>query len=131
VEPTVQQDTASFMNALATCIGPFLKQGEDASKDLREFPEPIKEVVHLYDSGISLTDAALEMGVNKADLQASLRSDRLQALGLGPLLLKDKHGNENKIPRDVWDSKDDNGTSVFQVVAREMGVGIGVNIPKN
>ncbi len=131
VSPTIKQDIDTFMAALGTCIGPFLKQGEDADKNLADFPEPIKEAVALYDSGISLDDAARELGFPKADLQASLRSDRLQALGLGPLLLKDKNGNENKIPRDVWDSKDDNGSSVFQVVARELGIGIGVNIPKN
>lgn len=131
VEPTVQQDTSSFMSALTTCIGPFLKQGEDATKDLREFPEPIKEVVNLYDTGVNLEDAARELGVAKGKLESSLSNDRLQALGLGPLMVKDKNGKENKIPRDVWDSKDDNGTSVFQVVAREMGIGIGINIPKN
>lgn len=131
IASALRQDIDTFMTSLTACIGSFLKQGEDAGKNLREFPEPIKEVVQLYDSGVSMDDAARELGVAPELLQAQLRGNPLQNLGLGPLLLKDKNGNPNKIPRDVWDSKDDNGSSVFQVVARELGLGIGINIPKN
>jgi hypothetical protein len=130
VASRIEEDTNKFLEALNKCIGPFLRQAEHKEKDIRYFPEPIVKVVKLYDAGVSLETAAFELGVSKADLLSALRDPDLQSRGLAPLAVKDASGRENKIPRDVWDSKDDNGISVFQFVAGEMGVGVGINIPK-
>jgi serine/threonine-protein kinase len=117
-------DREQFMQALELVAGPFLKQGEDQARAIEDFPEPVREVAFRYEGGVGLDEAAYELGVEPQRLASDLSGQTLQALGLGPLLAKD-----NRIPRDMWDSRADRGVSLFQAVGREMGA-TPLSIPK-
>jgi serine/threonine-protein kinase len=119
-----ESDRRQFMEALELAVGPFLKQGEDAQRSLKDFPEPVREVAFRYEGGVGLEEAAYELGVDPGKLSSDLNSVALQNLGLGPLLAKD-----NRIPRDMWDSRADRGVSLFQAVSRELG-STPLSIPK-
>jgi serine/threonine-protein kinase len=118
-----QRDTLRFMAALEAATGPFLKQADDASKPIDAFPEPIAAAAHLHDADVGLEEAAKELGLSDpAQLASAIRTNiALQRLGLGPL------AEGYKIPRAMWDSREDFGGSVFQVTARELGLGIPIN----
>jgi hypothetical protein len=127
----LDQDTRSFVSALESAIGTFVRQPGENKDIVKDFPEPISHVAALYQAGVSAAQAARELraDVSEANLKSALRGTKLQELGLGPLNLPGSTGKGNRIPRQMLESKEDNGSSVFQVVASEMGIGVPVNIP--
>ena len=126
LDELLRADRDSFLSALERTIGPFLKQAEHQDKEITFFPEPVREVAVLYNGGLGLEEAAFELGHKPAELRSAISSAAFQEMGLGPLLAKD-----NRIPREMWDSKFDRGASLFQAVARELGSAIPLTIPKN
>lgn len=118
----VTRDRNRFMNALDQCIGPFLRVGEDANRDIAEFAEPVGAVCRLYQRDISLEMAACELGLPAAaDLQAQIKFNRqLIRLGLGPLM------NEECVKRADWESRTA-FVSPFQETARILGLATPVN----
>jgi hypothetical protein len=127
----LEQDTRSFVAALEQAMGPFLRQPGETKDLVKDFPEPISHVASLYQAGVSASQAARELraDVAETDLKSALRGTKLQELGLGPLNLPGSTGKGNRIPRQMLESKEDNGSSLFQVVASEMGIGVPINIP--
>jgi hypothetical protein len=130
IPSTIENDSRTFVQALEAAIGPFLRQAGEKSKDLvKDFPEPIDHVTRLYQAGVSVGQASRELGVPTPTLQGALTLVQMQQLGLGPLSLPGTTGKGNRIPRQMWESKEDNGSSVFQVVATELNIGVARNIP--
>jgi hypothetical protein len=127
----LEQDTRSFLTALDAAIGTFLRQPGENKDLVKDFPEPILHVAQLYQAGVSASQLARELSseVSDADLKRALRAPQLQTLGLGPLNLPGSSGKGNRVPRQMMESKEDNGESVFQVVAAEMSIGSFINIP--
>jgi serine/threonine-protein kinase len=131
IPSVLESDTRSFVGALESAMGPFLRiPGEN--KDLvKDFPEPVSHVASLYQAGVSVSQLARELraDMSESELKSALRGTKLQELGLGPLNLPGSNGKGNRVPRQMLESKEDNGSSVFQVVASEQGIGFPVNIP--
>lgn len=118
----VSQDRNRFMNALDLCIGPFLRIGDDANRDIAEFAEPVGAVCRFYQRDISLEMAACELGLPApADLQSQIKFNRqLISLGLGPLM------NDECVKRADWESRAA-FVSPFQETARIMGIATPIN----
>jgi serine/threonine-protein kinase len=129
---TIENDSRSFQQALEAAMGPFLRLPGENPRDkdiVKDFPEAIDHVARQHQAGVSVSQAARELGVPTESLQGSLKLVQLQQLGLGPLGLPGSTGKGNRIPRQMWESKEDNGSSVFQVVATELNIGVARNIP--
>ena len=118
MDKLVSADADRFMAALSTTIGPFLQTGDDRSRDLKDFAEPITAVTAIYDRDMPLEMAAFELGVEKPDdLKIAIKvNPELKALGLGPL------ANGALIQRNQWeDIRDVN--SAMQKAARSLDQG--------
>lgn len=115
---TVSADEGRFLIALEKATGPFLRVGADKDRTIREFAEPIGEVARTYALvDLGATEAALELGLEKPDSLLDLirALPKLRKLGLGPLT------SAGTIKREEWEVID--GVSLFQEVARELGLG--------
>ncbi|CAN5431090.1 hypothetical protein BH11PLA2_BH11PLA2_12100 [soil metagenome] len=111
-------DETRFLNALEKTIGPFVKVDEDARRPIRDFGEPVGEVTRAYLlADLTTTNAALELGIEKGDKFADMirGNSQLKAIGILPL------ANGKPLKRDDWEAPD--GTSLFQDVARALGIG--------
>jgi serine/threonine-protein kinase len=110
-------DEELFLASLDKVMGPFVRQGPDAKKDIRLFPEPISLLATPFLRGnVTLEDAALELGIaDPQEFKASIKANgRLRdELGLKPWL------NGDTIKRDVWQSVK-GLTSTFQETAAEL-----------
>ncbi len=112
------KDENRFLKALDLAIGPFLKQGPDAERPIRDFAESVSPVALQYQRDLTATEAALELGIqNPEHLQVMIRGNkRLAEFGLGQF----KDGAT--IKREQWDSLLE-GDSLFQKTARELDLG--------
>lgn len=115
-----RQDQQLFMRSLAKVVGPYLLTGEDARKDLSQFPEPIGKVAKLYLEDLTLQEMAYELGFqNPVDLAVKIEANRrLLTFGLGTMIQKPP----GTLKRDKWQARD--GTSLIQDVAQELGIGL-------
>jgi serine/threonine-protein kinase len=114
----LRQDGERFLTALGLATGPYLLVGEDRTRPLRDFPEPVGEAARSYLlKDLGPAEAAYELGLEKpAWLRALIEGSRaLRALGLAPLAAG------RSIRRDEWETLD--GTSLFQKAARELQLG--------
>lgn len=115
----IERDRRQFLTALEEATGPFLKVGEEASKPIGDFPEPISAIARWYlHQELTLEEAARELGLSDPKvLQAAVQANpRLQMIGLFPL------AKGNTIKREVWE---DTAflLSPFQEAARELNLG--------
>lgn len=113
-ESKLDEDSEVFMAALEKTVGPLLKIGDDAKRNLRDFPEPVSEVArHFLQQELDLAAIAAELHETDIKrLKARIEGDELlQNLGLGVLLRAD-----GKIKRALWESTQ-GGTSVMQLAA--------------
>ncbi|MGE0607603.1 MAG: c-type cytochrome domain-containing protein [Pirellulales bacterium] len=121
----IDNDVAIFMNALDRTISPFLNDGAEEPKSIEQLanlPEPITALARLYQSEIGLEEIARELGLAPSELAITIRrNDRLLQLGLGPIAAN------GKIVREMWDTREDTGTSVYQ----EAGLELGMCVPKS
>lgn len=110
----VRQDAERFLTALEKVIGPYLRDGVDQSRPIREFPEPIAEVARFYRlEFLDLPTVACELDVE--DPQEILRQvgeTKLKRLGLEDLF------TGGVVNRQEWDAAD--GLSLMQELAREL-----------
>ena len=121
----VKQDETRFLAALKQACGSLLQQGEDADKDIEEFPEPITSTSRKYDHELFLDDVARELGLplTQADADAAgikgtapelktiIRfSETFRRFELLPLTV------DESITRKQWER-------AFPSVARELGIG--------
>jgi hypothetical protein len=110
-------DEELFVQSLDRVLGPFVRQGPDAKKDVRQFPEPISLLATPFLRGnLTLEEAALELGIqDPKELQGAIKASGTlrDELGLKPLVAG------ATIKREVWQSV--RGlTSLFQEVAAEL-----------
>ena len=122
----VAEDRDDYLKSLADIIGKYLKVGDDAGKDIREFPEPIYHVVQRYSKDVSAEEARHELHFSSdetpvIDLKGAVPTHaELQELGLGPL------ARGGSIPRSSWESSDGSPKTTFQAVAQVLDIGDGV-----
>lgn len=111
----VAQDRDRFLGALEKAIGPFLREGPDASKPITQFVEPIGEVARYYRlEYLNVRDVARELDLD--DPQTIVRNvgeTKLKRLGLDGLL---KEGGV--VSRNEWEALD--GISLMQQLAQEL-----------
>lgn len=100
MDKMLAEDSERFLEALEECTAPFLKQGDDANKNFKEFPEPVAAISLLYLKAVGLNEAAYELGMSDPNvLQTVIRANSsLQRMGLAPLAEGDV------INRGTWDS---------------------------
>jgi hypothetical protein len=110
----VKQDADRFLAALEKTIGPFLRDGVDTDKPLREFAEPVSEVARPYRLGyLDLAAVARELDVKDPQTIARVVGEtKLKRLGLDGLL----HGGV--VSRAEWEALD--GLSLMQELAKEL-----------
>ncbi len=115
MDQLVDADEQRFFTALENAVGPFLKQGTDKNRSIRDFAEPVGEVARLYRLGfLDLQTVAIELDVeNPQVVLTKVGEKRVKQLGLEPLL---KTGGV--ISRFDWEAVD--GVSLMQEVAREL-----------
>ncbi len=114
----LSEDEAKFLTALATACGPFLQVGDDSSKDIRAFPEPVAAIAAQYTKDITPEQAAFDLGlasVEELKLRVKTSSD-LRNMGLAPL------GNGERVKRETWHSLRE-FLSQFQRAANQMDLG--------
>ncbi len=117
----VKANEDRFVGALEKVIGPFLQVDDDKETPIREFAEPVGEVMRRYLlQDVSCEVAAFELGLAKPTELAGLikGNQKLKELGLMPL------ATGQVIKRGDWEAIA--GTSLFQDVARELQLGTPV-----
>jgi mono/diheme cytochrome c family protein len=109
-----KQDADRFLAALEKTIGPFLREGSDKDKPIREFPEPIAELTRFYRlNDLDLKAVACELELEDPQvLVRQVGETQLKRLGLDGLL----HGGG--ISRQEWEAID--GLSLMQELAKEL-----------
>jgi serine/threonine-protein kinase len=119
MDKLLARDESRFLKALDAAAGAFLKVGEDRTKTIREFPEPIGAVARAYfkDLGPDAVAADLGLGDPKELTRLLKTSTRLRESALAPLV------RDATITRTEWDSLDGRFLSRFQEVARELELG--------
>ena len=117
----VESDKQEFLRTLERVVGPYLKIGDDADKNITDFPESISTVARWYDKDIGPTEVALELGFRSSRDMPIRGNLKLQELGLGPL------ANVHSVPRSMWHSRDEPPQSVFQRAASALGEASGIN----
>jgi len=120
MQEIVEDDRQEFLRNLDEAIGPYLKQGVDAEKRIEEFPEPVTIVARNYDKDLDRQTAARELYIRELD-EFNVKPRKMIELGLGPL------DGEYGIPRNMWDSRKESPSSVYQRAAVELGLGSGKN----
>lgn len=126
MDKLVKLDQERFLGALEQACGPFLKQGDEADKDIDKFPEPITTIAIKYDRELLLADVARELGLpdNEGDAQSEgikSTADQLKTvIGISETFrkfeLRPLTAGE-PITRKQWEQ-------AFAPVARELGIGI-------
>ena len=109
-----KQDGDRFLAALERTVGPFLRDGADAAKPLRDFAEPVSEVARPYRLNY-LDLAAVARELDTKDPQAIARvvgETKLKRLGLDGLL------RGGVVGRAEWEAVD--GVSLMQELAKEL-----------
>ena len=110
----LQQDSDRFLAALEKAVGPFLREGADKQKTIREFPEPIGELARFYRLNyLDLKGIASELDLE--DPQVIVRQvgeTKLKRLGLDGLL------RGGVVSRQEWEAT--SGLSLMQELAREL-----------
>lgn len=121
-----KRDQAQFLIALEAAIGPFLRTGDDDSRKITEFVEPITAASKRYDRPVELADVARELGLPEkqedamahkikataGELTTAIKfSETLRRLGLNALTAGEP------LTRKQWEK-------VFGSTARELGIGL-------
>lgn len=116
MQQLVRKDQKFFLAALEEAIGPFLKVGDDASRAIEEFPEPITRVSSRYQLDITASIAGRELGLS-AEKQNVLAGPRLlRDLGLANWL------NDNgSVSREAWEA-------AYGRLARDLEIGVPIRV---
>jgi serine/threonine-protein kinase len=124
LQAELKADRADFVAALEQCMGPFLKVKEDENEKITAFPEPVSWAANQYTRDLDVRSVAAELSfftetpLTPQRVEEDVRASReLQRRGLGPL------GEGRKIARQLWDSMDESGISLFQAVISAKGLG--------
>jgi hypothetical protein len=125
LDDELADETRAYLDVLDRAIGKFLKVGEDATKDISRFPEPVGFVAKRYSKDLGATEAALELGlIDARELNTGISiSDALQKLGLGPLAAG------RTIKRTYWSAREADG-SPYQQTAKALNRGVPIVISR-
>ena len=118
IQKQLQQTRREYLRALERLLGPILQVGDDADKEIIEFPEPITSVASQYRRDLDSDQLAAELGLDNKEflLQTINNQPALRALGLGVL------PRGSAVKREHWEAKGkDNRESIFQEVSRTFG----------
>jgi serine/threonine-protein kinase len=112
-EELVNADEAAFLKALDSAAGKFLRVGDDESRSMAEFEEPVASVAQHFQRDLTAATVAAELGMRDTEqLTALLRaSTRMRELGLTPLL------DAGGIKRALWEKE---GVSLFHHINLEL-----------
>ncbi|WP_406695167.1 c-type cytochrome domain-containing protein [Singulisphaera sp. Ch08] len=111
----LKEDTDRFLAALEKTIGPFLREGPEKARPIRDFPEPVAEVARPYRLGyLDLAAVARELDLDDpARLEAEVGRTGLKRLGLDLLL------DDGVVSRNDWEARLQ-GLSLMQQLARQL-----------
>lgn len=113
-------DQEAYLKCLEQVIGPFLQVGDDQSKDIREFAEPVSEVAMYYRQDLDLQQVAVEMFHDPKLLTSQLQANET-AEGLGLTGLTEG----GRIKRAFWAERE-GGVTPFQSLAQSLRKGTPV-----
>lgn len=128
LKPLLQADRKIFVDALKKCVSPFLKEGEDYGNGtpferIEDTPEPVTTVSRWYDRDLTAVDAAAELDSDLDEFRGIVKNNnRIKQLGVAPL------GLDLRVPRQLWDSLEETGVSVFQRLFTETGAGSATSL---
>ncbi len=113
----LDQDEATFLDAVAKAMSPYLSPEPEKLIDPKNYEEPVSVIARGYQKDISIEEAAAELGFDSpAKLKLLIENNRqLRLLGLGPLAAG------ASIKREAWSSTAKT-RSVFQHVAAELDI---------
>lgn len=124
LQAELKADRSDFVAALEQCMGPFLQVKEDQDEAITSFPEPVAWAANQYTRDLDVRTVAAELSfsaetaLTPQQIEGDVRASReLQRSGLGPL------GDGRKISRQLWDSMDESGISLYQAVISAKGLG--------
>jgi len=117
MQKLVKADRDYFMKALQEATGEFLQVGDDKSKAIDDFPEPITKSAYRYVQNVTIQDAARELGQADANSLGALAKLRIfQDLGLGNWA-----NLEGTISRENWER-------AYGRFSRELNLGTPVRV---
>ncbi len=124
----VKKDTDDYLRALKETIGRYVQQGDDADRDVREFPEPNTVVARRFLKDLSAQDVAAELWFEDVEaFRLRIRTDQaLKALGLGPLANADRASRLRKIDRGAWEASNTKKETTFHQAARAVDLGLPI-----
>ena len=118
LQQRMEEERVSYLRTLRRVIGPFLQQGDDASKSIESFPEPITTVARLYKRDLDAEQVASELGLSDTNFlnQTIQNQTELISLGLGVL------PRGGAIKRSHWEARGRGAReSIFQRASRKFG----------
>jgi len=117
MQSLVQRDQDHFMLALEEATASFLQVGDDASKPIEDFPEPITKSSNRYLLDMTVERAALELGLADAGVLTGMSRTRTSKdLGLGNWT-----NPGGTVPRETWER-------AYGRFARELNIGIPIRV---
>jgi hypothetical protein len=103
-------------------------------KAIERFDDPISIVARSYRHDLGIRQVALELDWEFGAQQLAYKLDEpdLKKFGIGPLVKRDKSNNlrSGVIKRDLWDDREVDGESLYQLVARKLQIGSAINHAK-
>lgn len=120
----IARDEKQFLGALEEAVGPFLRDGANKDRPLKEFPEPVGEVARTYlNDDLDVAMVASELYLQDAKKLQPLidQSAEARLLGLGALAQ-----DGGLIKRSGWEAR--RGSSQMQQAARKL-LGYSTLIP--
>ena len=120
----LEEDKRDYLIAVDRVLSPYLRIGPDKNKDIKEFPEVVSILGSQYLKGtVFVEQAALELGLEVADLKASIKTNGKLRDTLG---LKTWTAG-GQLKRQTWESVR-TVYSPYQEAAAELQLGTPVRI---
>ncbi len=113
----IRNDRDHFMEALEEATGQFLKVGDDASKPISDFSEPVTKTSNRYLLDVTIESAARELGqADTSSLNGLAKLRTFKELGLGNWA-----NTGGTVPRETWER-------AYGSIARELSLGIPIRV---
>lgn len=116
MQQLVRKDQKFFLAALEEAIGPFVKVGNDSSRAIEDFPEPITRVSNRYQQDITVSIAGRELGIAEGKQAVFSSPRRMRELGLA------NWSNPNgTVSREAWET-------AYGRLARDLEIGVPIRV---
>jgi len=120
----LEDDERDYLTAVDRVIAPYLRVGADKKKDIKQFPEVVSALATPYlKGGVDLDQAALELGLEPAELKAAIKVNGTLRDLLGLRVLS----SGGQLKRQTWESVRE-VYSPFQDAAVELQLGTPVRL---